>query len=85
MTDEPENLVLQMLREMRAESAGLREEVAAFRKETADGLRELGLRVTLLEVRAGAMQTAIDKLSEGQREANERLGRIERHTGLVKV
>jgi phage shock protein A len=71
MTDEPENLVLQLLREMRAEMADLR-------KDVKSGFRDLGTRVTLLEVRMGTMQTSIDKIED-------RLERIEKHTGMVKA
>jgi hypothetical protein len=99
MTDEPENLTLTLLREMRAEMregfekafgelAELRGEMLGMRADVSE------LQIAMAATRAdiGIIKEAVEKISETQQNQGARLnamdGRlalIERHTGMVKA
>ncbi len=65
MADEPDNLVLHLLREIRDGQEAMQVDI----KEIKSDLKELNLRVSLLEVRNGRVA--------------ERLERIQKHLNLV--
>ncbi len=67
MADEPDNLVLRMLREIREGQEAMQVDI----NEIKSDLKELNLRVSLLEVRNGRVA--------------ERIERIEKHLSLVEA
>jgi chromosome segregation ATPase len=99
VADEPENLTLKLLREMRAE---MREgfeksfgELAELRQgfvELRGSVYELQIALTATRVDVAAIKTDVETIRETQQNQGARLnaidGRlalIERHTGLVKA
>lgn len=99
MTDEPENLTLRLLREMR-------EENASFREEVRQGFQELNIAVAatwadlaivkddvaVLKKDVAVLKSDVSALKESVRIIEHdisgikmRIERIERHTGLVKA
>jgi transcriptional regulator with XRE-family HTH domain len=60
MTDEPENLVLSMLREIRAGQSAMQSEIGELRAD----MREVKLAVALLEVRTGRMVERLEKIEK---------------------
>ncbi len=95
MTDEPENLTLKLLREMRAEQAAMREDMKEVRAEQhalASLLGKVSDAVTAIAVTQERHSEILGKLVEIQANQGARLnvieGRlaiIEKHTGLVKA
>ena len=65
--DEPDNMVLAQLREMRAENAAFRDEMAAFREETSTRLDTLTHFVHLMgsyQYRMDERLTALEERSD---------------------
>jgi hypothetical protein len=67
MADEPDNLMLRLLREIREGQESMQVDI----NEIKSDLKELNLRVSLLEVRNGRVA--------------ERIERIEKHLSLVEA
>ncbi len=92
MAEEPENLVLRQLREMRAESAAFREEVKAGFTATNERLDRLEAESKTQSELLGKVMDATLNIAETQQMhgarlniIDARLATIERHTGLVKA
>jgi hypothetical protein len=96
MADEPENLTLALLREMRAE---MREgfekafgDIAAVRTEMRDGFAELQIAVAALSVDLKQTKKTVEQIHETQQNhgyrlnaVDGRLALIEKHTGMVQA
>ena len=85
MADEPENMTLRLLREMR-------DEAASFRAEVNGRFDKLEFEVAAMRADQGRMVTTLETLHEGQQIQGSRLNvidgrlaQIEKHVGLVKV
>ncbi len=99
MTDEPENLTLRLLREMREENASFREEVRQGFDAANKRFDRLEAESTTQSALLGKVIDAVTELARGQEQLAEmqqihgnrlnvidaRLATIERHTGLVKA
>ena len=64
MTDEPENLTLALLREMRAEIQERDERILGELADIRSDMREVKLAVALLEVRTGKMAERLEKIEK---------------------
>ncbi len=85
MADEPENMTLRLLREMR-------DEAASFRAEVNGRFDKLEFEVAAMRADQGRMVITLETLHEGQQIQGSRLNvidgrlaQIEKHVGLVKV
>ena len=76
MPEDPDNLVLRLLREMREEIKIGFEKVDSRLADMAVDIKELSLQTALLEVRMGKVVDRLDKV-------DGRLDRVEKHLGLV--
>lgn len=92
MTGEPENLVLELLRQMRAENLAFQEEARASFADLRLAVAANGAEIGLLRKDAESIrQTVADldtrlEIVEGRLNTIDgRLARIEKHTGLVKA
>lgn len=71
MADDPENLTLRLLQEMRAEMKARFDAIESAIGDLRVDVKEVSLATSLLEVRMGKV--------------SDRLDRIEKHIGLVKA
>jgi predicted nucleic acid-binding Zn-ribbon protein len=74
MTDEPDNLVLEHLRAIRADA-----------RETRVDMREIKGRVTNLEIVVDALATAHGQMQQSIDRLSDRIERIETPLGLVEA
>jgi 3-methyladenine DNA glycosylase/8-oxoguanine DNA glycosylase len=88
MTDEPENLTLKLLREIRAEQ----ERLAGIVGKIADAVTAIattqGHHGQVLERHSAILESMDERLQIAEGRLNTidgRLARIEKHTGLVKA
>ena len=92
MADEPENLTLKLLREMRAEMREGFEKAFGDLAELRGSVSELQVAVAAVRADQGRTNELLEKVHETQQSHGARLnaidGRlalIERHTGMVKA
>lgn len=78
MAEEPESHTLHLLREMRKEIAGRFDSVDEQLKDIAAVIGELKIDIKELSLATGLLEVRMSK-------ALDRLDRIEKHLGLVKV
>ena len=74
MAEEPESLILQMLRDMRASLSRIENDVG-----------DLKLRMSAVEMHLAAQQAEIAGLNKRMDRFDERLGRVERRLELVEA
>jgi len=72
MVDEPENLTLKLLREMRAEQAAMREDVAGLRGD----MQELRAEQHALASLLGKVSDAVTEIAKVQERHSEILGKL---------
>jgi hypothetical protein len=91
MADEPENLTLMLLREMRAELGAIKTELAEIKEQTKR-IPELQVAVAAIRTDQGRTNELLEQVHETQQNQGARLnaidGRlalIEKHTGMVKA
>lgn len=96
MADEPENLTLKLLREMREENASFREEVRQGFQEVHSkmdaGFLELNIALAATRADLAIVKDDVSALKESVRIIEHdisgikmRVERIERHTGLIQA
>ena len=92
MTDEPENLTLALLREIRGEMREGFEKAFGDLAELRGSVSELQVAVAALSVDLKEMKKTVEQVHETQKNQGARLnaidGRlalIEKHTGMVKT
>jgi hypothetical protein len=92
MTDEPENLTLKLLREIRGGQVAMQADIDHLRAEMRKNVSELSIGIAALSADLKATKAVVDKIHETQRSHGARLntidGRIaiiEGSTGLVKA
>lgn len=76
MTDEPENLVLEMLR-------ALRNDIADFRRALTERIDRLEGRMAAVEHHIIALSIDIGNLNARMASVEQRLDRIEKRLGLI--
>jgi len=92
MTDEPENLTLKLLREMRAEMREGFEKAFGDLEKLSGSVSELQVAVAALSVDLKETKRTVEQVHETQKNQGARLnaidGRlalIEKHTGMVQA
>ncbi len=65
MAEEPDNLVLQLLRTMRAESSARFDEIEAGVEDVRQGLKDVRLAVASLDMRFDALDERVETIREG--------------------
>jgi hypothetical protein len=92
MADEPENLTLALLREIRTGQVAMQADIDHLRAEMRKNVSELSIGIAALSTDLKATKAVVDKIHETQKNHGARLnaidGRlaiIEGHAGLVKA
>lgn len=85
MTDEPENLTLHLLREMREENASFREEVRQGFQELSIAVAATRADLAIVKDDVAALKESVLIIEHDISGIKMRVERIERHTGLVKA
>jgi hypothetical protein len=85
MTDEPENLTLKLLREMRAEMREGFEKAFGDLAELRGSVSELQIAVAATRADIGVIKGDVEDIKETARLIEGRLVRLEKHAGLLKA
>ena len=92
MTDEPENLTLKLLREMRAEmregfekAFGDLTELRGSVSELRGSVSELQIALAATRTDIGVIKADVEDIKETARLIEGRLVRLEKHAGLLKA
>ena len=88
MTDEPENLTLKLLREIRAEGKTQSELLGKAMNaimELAGDVKVIGDNVSTLKTEVSDISERLQTVEGRLNTIDSRLARIEKHTGLVKA
>jgi hypothetical protein len=83
MTDNTENLVLELLRQMRADATGLENEFKALRSEMRDGFNRVEVRLGVLEQGIASMLALSASDRDELTALKRRVERIERRLELT--
>jgi chromosome segregation ATPase len=85
MTDEPENLTLRLLQEMRAEMREGFEKAFGDLAELRGSVSELQIALAATRTDIGVIKADVEDIKETARLIEGRLVRLEKHAGLLKA
>ena len=85
MADEPENLTLKLLREMRGEMREGFEKAFGDLAELKRDVSELQIAVAATRTDTGVIKADVEDIKETARLIEGRLVRLEKHAGLLKA
>lgn len=85
MADQPENLLLELLRQMRGDIATLRNDVSALRTETREGFSRIEVRLTAIEQHMAALLLSATNDRDALQALTRRVERIERRLELSDI